>query len=102
MQKIRALTKGSLEEWAAYYAQGNEIPDDVMLQLLHMAERDVNKASLKEALDEMIIDEERTRYENDEEFKESDCCEAMHQVEHSDYTLGVLYRARDTMCPEQA
>jgi hypothetical protein len=100
--KIRALTKGSLEDWAAHYAQGNELPDDVIAQLLHMAERDVSKASLKEALDEMIIDEERVRYENDVEFKESDCCEAMHNVEHADYMLGALYRARAAMFPEQS
>lgn len=100
--KPKTLTKGSLEQWIEYYAGGDEIPDDVMVQILNMASRDADKASLKEGLDEMIIDEQRYHFEQQSEFEDSDSVDAMHNVEHSEYTLGVLRHKLKFMLGETA
>ena len=90
----KTLTKESLLAWIDHYEQGNDLPDDIMQQVLYMAQRDVEKACLKEELDEMLIDEERYRFEQEEEFEDSDSVDAMHNIEHADHTLAVIRQKR--------
>lgn len=38
MSGIEPLTKEELLEWIAYYEEGNDLPDDILVRVLHMAQ----------------------------------------------------------------
>ena len=90
----KTLTKESLLAWIEHYEQGNDLPDDIMVQVLYMAQRDVEKAGLREELDEMILDEERTLFEAQKLYEETDDSDAYHAIEESSYTIGVIKHKR--------
>lgn len=74
-------SEAEVVEWINYYEQGHEIPDDIMVKLLYMAQREAAKTTLKEHVIKWHGEAYAEEMANQKEFDESDCCEAMHAIE---------------------